>query len=1043
MHYPSRGATFPLRSRPNLRDVHDDRLLVERRIERELWQRVLPHVHAATMPLRVSAWDAPGEPVPFAEAAAQRFEPFTLGSAWSRPWGTTWFRLDVDVPEQWVGPRLEAVVDLGFAMRGAGFQAEGLVRTADGRPLQGVHPRRTSVTLHDVAPGPLTLYVEAASNPNLGVGFQPTPMGSLDTAPPHPIYRFRRADLALRDDGVLGLVLDMEVLQQLMLALPLTDPRRARVRRALADALDTIDVDRVGATAAAAREVLRPALELPARASSSRVVAVGHAHIDSAWLWPIRETVRKCARTFASAVRLMDEQPAYRFVCSQAAQYAWMEEHEPDLFRRITEKVASGQFVPVGGMWVEADMNLPSGESIARQLIHGQRWFEDRFGLRCAEVWIPDVFGYPASLPQVFAACGCRRFVTQKLSWNKQNRFPHHTFQWEGLDGTRVLTHFPPVDTYNAEIDAREVIASEAGFREHAWSDWSLMPYGYGNGGGGPTREMVERALRMADLDGSPRVTLGTPADFFHAVEQEIVAGAPVPVWRGELYFEMHRGTLTSQIRTKVGNLRCERLLREVELWWAAGGDVPTEVAAELDALWKDVLLQQFHDIIPGSSIAWVHADAEAVHTRVAARLEELRDAAFTRLSAGAGAAIANAATHRRQEVVEIDTSEGTAWAGGPTQLLASGRVAGCVSVDGSAIAPLVAEDAGDHVVTTEHSMANASVVVRWDLDGTIVSIIDVRQGRELLPPGGRIELELAPDHPVEYDAWDIESWTPGLGRPIGGVTEVELVDDGPLVARLVVRHRFGATGASTATVEYVLRAGSARLDIELDIDWHEHEQLLSLRVPLDVHASEARCGIQLGHVGRPTHPSSPWDAAKFEVCAHRWVDVAEPSFGVAVLNDGRWGHGLFDGGVRVSLLRGARFPDPDADQGRHHTRLAILPHGPGLQEVVTAGEALAWPLVAAPVGTAPAPSVLTIDHRGVLATAVKRADDGSGDLIVRCHEAVGDRADTTFRLPAPITDAWRCDLLETPGEALDTADGIVRLVLRPFELVTLRLRTR
>ncbi len=1040
-------------TRRSLHHVHDDRLLVERRIERELWQRVLPHVHTSITPMRVSSWDAPGEPVPFAEPVRQRFQPFALGTAWSRPWGTTWFRLDVEVPEEWVGPQLEAIVDLGFAMRGAGFQAEGLVRTADGQPLQGVHPRRTSVTLHDVAPGPLTLFVEAASNPNLGVGFQPTPMGSLDTAPQLPIYKFRRADLAVRDDDVLALVLDLEVLQQLMLALPLTDPRRARVRRTLADALDAIDVDRVAATATAARDVLRPALELPARASSLHVVAVGHAHIDSAWLWPIRETVRKCTRTFASAVRLMDEQPAYRFVCSQAAQYAWMEQHEPALFARIGEKVATGQFVPVGGMWVEADMNLPSGESIARQLIHGQRWFEDRFGLRCGEVWIPDVFGYPASLPQVFAAGGCDRFVTQKLSWNKQNRFPHHTFRWEGLDGTRVLTHFPPVDTYNAEIDAREIVASEANFREHAWSDRSLMPYGYGNGGGGPTREMVERALRMADLDGSPRVSLGTPSDFFDAVEAEIANGGPVPVWRGELYFEMHRGTLTSQIRTKVGNLRCERLLREVELWWAAGGTVPAEVAGELDALWKDVLLQQFHDIIPGSSIAWVHADAEATHERVALRLEELRSTALARL--GRGAAVANAATHRRREVVEVAAGAGTPWAGGPTQLLASGAVAGMVEVDGSAIAALAAEEPGDHVVTTEHSMANSRTVVRWDLDGTVVSIIDVREGRELLPPGGRIELELAPDHPVEYDAWDLESWTPAQGRPIGGVTDVQLVDGGPLVARLVVRHRFGASGGSMATVAYVLRAGSPRLDIELDVDWHEHEQLLSLRVPLDVHAAEARCGIQLGHVGRPTHPSSPWDAAKFEVCAHRWVDVSEPSFGVAVLNDGRWGHGLFDGGVRVSLLRGARFPDPEADQGRHRMRLAILPHGPGLHDVIAHGEALAHPLTASNIGRQVPSSdisrpmldgvgvgpVVAIDHPGVLATAVKRADDGSDDLIVRCHEAVGDRADTTFRLPAPITAAWRCDLLEAPGESLDTADGIVRVVLRPFELVTLRLR--
>ena len=312
-----------------------------------------------------------------------------------------------------------------------------------------------------------------------------------------------------------------------------------------------------------------PCPPVPAPTASS---PPGHAHIDTAWLWPLAETVRKCTRTFASAVALMDAEPDYRFSCSQAQQYAWIAEREPELFARITDKVAAGQWIPVGGMWVEPDMNLPSGESIVRQIVHGQRFFESHFGRRCDEVWIPDVFGYPAGLPQVFAAGGMSRFVTQKLSWNRTNRFPHSTFWWEGIDGTRVLTHFPPVDTYNAEITPAELAYSVGRFAEHEWSGWSLMPFGYGDGGGGPTREMVERLRRLADLDGMPQVEQGAPADFFDAVDAEIAAGAPVPVWRGELYFETHRGTLTSQLRTKVGNRRCERLLREAELWMVTAG---------------------------------------------------------------------------------------------------------------------------------------------------------------------------------------------------------------------------------------------------------------------------------------------------------------------------------------------------------------------------------------------------------------------------------------------------------------------------------------
>ena len=1008
--------------------MHDDRVLVEKRIERELWQRVLPHLYRERIPMSVEAWTAPGEPVPYDHAVRQSFEPFAVGARWGRPWSTTWFRLTGDVPAAWEGADVEAVIDLGYGARHAGFQAEGLV-WADGAPLQGVHPRRQGVPLPGAPAGGLTLLVEAAANPMLGAGFRPTPLGSLETAGDALLYRLVCADLAVLDREVFGLCLDVEVLLGVMQSLSLDDPRRHRLLRQLEGAFDAIDVDRVAATARSARDGLAPALALPARASSMRVVGVGHAHIDTAWLWPLRETVRKCARTFASAVRLMDDYPDYRFVCSQAVQYRWMEDRYPALFERIRDKVAAGQFVPVGGMWVEADMNLPGGESLARQLVHGQRYFESRFGARCTEVWIPDVFGYPASMPQLYRAAGCDRFVTQKLSWNKQNRFPHNTFWWEGIDGSRVLTHFPPVDTYNAEVTGVEMAFSERNFRDHGWSDWALMPFGHGNGGGGPTREMLERARRMRDLDGSPRVGLGTTEEFFGHLDAEVAAGAPVPVWRGELYFEMHRGTLTSQIETKVGNRRCERLLREAELWWAAGGAVPSEVASELDELWKDVLVQQFHDILPGSSIAWVHDDAEREHSRVAERLEGLIAEAFERL--GVSAVVANATAHDRVEVIEID--------GDAVPVRAPAFGIGLLDP----AEPVVIDDV---VVTTEHSMANGHLAVQWDLEGTVVSVIDVERGRELLPSGRRIEFELAADHPVEYDAWDLESWTHRLGTPIGGVERVVLVERGPLLARLQVERRFGVHGASTMTTTYTLRAGSARLDIDIEVDWHEHEQLLSLMVPLDVRADEATCDIQFGTVRRPTHPSSSWDAAKFEVCAHRFVDLAEPNFGVAVLNDGRFGHGLFDGGVRVSLLRAARFPDPDADQGRHRVTVAVLAHGAGLHDVLRAAEELEVPLrhvVGRAGGVSPVElpmPVVSIDHPGVQVSAVKRADDGSGHLVVRLYEACGDRCRVAVRVPSGVKAAQRCTLLEDEIEALDVADGFVSLALRPFELVTLRL---
>ncbi len=890
--------------------MYDDRDLIEKRIQRELWERVLPLVHPDRRPLTVAAG-----------ADLDHLEPFTVGSPWGAPWGTTWFQLTGSRPEEWTGRRVEAVIDLGFHPNAAGFQCEGLLveRGADGcvTPQQGIHPRRTNYRLDD-STGDVELLLEAASNPSFPQ-FRPSPLGSLDTAGEAPIYRFRRAELVVVDTEAEALAYDLEVLDGVMRTIRLDDPRRVKMLRAIEAALDRLpDVAAASRIVGPLLAVADPTVELPGR---HHAVAIGHAHIDTAWLWPIRETKRKCIRTFASAVALMDDYPEYHFACSSAQHYAWIEELQPELFERIVERVERGQWVPVGGMWVEADMNLPSGESLVRQIVFGQRYFEEKFGERCEEVWIPDVFGYPAGLPQVFAAGGMTRFVTQKLSWNKQNKFPHSTFWWEGLDGTRVLTHFPPVDTYNAEITPAEVAFSVRNFRDHGWSAQSLMPFGHGDGGGGPTREMLERARRLATIDPNLTLEVGTPDHFFDRVEAEIHGGAPVPVWRGELYFETHRGTLTSQLRTKLGNRRGERLLVEAELWAATLGR-----SADVDDLWREVLTQQFHDILPGSSIAWAHADAEAVFARVDADL----DARITDLLAElapAGASLANPSDAHVDGIVVLDGEAFAESGADGGQQLADGSIAVGASVPAFGVAALHPHAVDDRVVCSDTSMTNSRLAVRWDHAGNLCSIIDLATAREIVPTGSfAAVLELAPDHPVEYDAWDLEAWTRGNATALTGPTnvEVEITDRGPLVGRVVVRRSFGP---SSAQITYELRAGSAELRVHVDLDWHHHEHLLSLAFPIDVRADQARCDVQFGVVERPTHPSNSWDAAKFEVCAHRFVDVTEPDFGVAILNDGRYGHCVFDGAVRVSLARAAKYPDPDADQGRHQVTFAVLPH--------------------------------------------------------------------------------------------------------------------
>ncbi|MDN5601568.1 MAG: alpha-mannosidase, partial [Brachybacterium sp.] len=579
-----------------------------------------PNVYVDREPLTLASWEVPGEPVPFSEAVGQVYEPFVVGMRWGRPWGTTWLRVTGTVPG---APGAELLFDLGFNPGEPGFQAEGTVYRPDGSIVKAVEPRNSHVPLDGEAGEEFVLYLEAAANPDVADGFrdfQPTPLGELETAGEGPLYVFRQADIAVRDVVVWELLQDAVVLLQLITELSDT-PRRAEILRALERMVDAADPDDIAGTAAEARAELTEVLSRPASASAHRVHAIGHAHIDSAWLWPVRETQRKVARTFSNVLSLQEESD-FTFAASSAQQYAWMKRFQPELFSRMRDAVASGRFAPAGGMWVESDTNLPGGEALARQFVRGKRFFMEEFGVEPLDVWLPDSFGYSAALPQIARAAGSRWMLTQKMSWNETNVMPHHTFLWEGLDGTRIFTHFPPVDTYNAQLTGAELAKAERQYAEKGLANTSLVPYGYGDGGGGPNREMIAAAVRLRSLEGSPTVTLSSPTQFFEAAEAEY---PDPPVWSGEMYLEFHRGTYTSQARTKRGNRRSEHALREAELWATAaalrGAAYPYE---DLDGLWETVLLQQFHDILPGTSIGWVHREAERRYAAVLASAERI-----------------------------------------------------------------------------------------------------------------------------------------------------------------------------------------------------------------------------------------------------------------------------------------------------------------------------------------------------------------------------------------------------------------------------------
>ncbi|RFU88541.1 alpha-mannosidase [Streptomyces triticagri] len=1010
--------------------MHDDRTLVEARLKRVLDERIRPAVYPESVPLQVAVWNAPGEPVPVAEGLAAAPEPIDVGEQWGAPWGTSWFRVTGHVPAEWAGRTVEAILDLGFDENMPGFQCEGLVYRPDGSPVKGLNPRNQWVRIGAPVEGgeEVRLHIEAASNPVIldYHPFLPTQLGDKETAGSELQYKLTRMDLAVFDEEVWNLVQDLEVLGELMAELPVEGARRWEVLRAVDRALDAVDLQDVNGSAAAARARLTEVLATPAQPSAHRISAVGHAHIDSAWLWPLRETVRKVARTTSNMTALIEDEPDFVFAMSQAQQFAWIKEHRPEVYAKVKKAVAEGRFVPAGGMWVESDTNMPGSEAMARQFVHGKRFFLDEFGIENDEAWLPDTFGFAAGLPQIIKAAGSKWLLTQKISWSQTNKFPHHTFQWEGIDGTRIFTHFPPVDTYNCSMKGSEIAHAAKNFKDKGVARHSLAPTGWGDGGGGTTREMVAKSARMRDLEGSATVRWETPEEFFTKAEAEY---ANPPVWVGELYLELHRATLTSQAKTKQGNRRSEHLLREAELWAAtaavrAGFPYPYE---QLDRIWKTVLLHQFHDILPGSSIAWVHREAAATYAAVAEELNGIVDAAQRALAGEGSRTITfNSAPHTRSGVP----------AGGAAPAAVTGETR------------ITDRPGGGHVLD------NGLLRVEIDARGLVISAYDLEQEREAVAPGDAANLlQIHPDFPNMWDAWDVDEFYRNTVTDLVDLDELGVVDaDGAPAVRIV-----RSFGDSRVTQVLQLPPGVKRLDIDTEVDWHETEKFLKAAFPLDLHAERYASETQFGHFYRATHTNTSWEAAKFEACNHRFVHLEEPGWGVALANDSTYGHdvtrtvraadpaaGVRRGTtttVRVSLLRAPRFPDPETDQGLHRFRHALVP-GATIGDAVREGFRTNLPERRVTGDAAVAPLV-TVDDDAVVVSAVKLADDASGDLVVRLYESAGGRARARLTTGFTAGGVVATDLLERPladAAALELADGVVSLDLRPFELVTLRL---
>jgi alpha-mannosidase len=996
-------------------------------------------IYTQRAPVQLSVYSAPGR-ITYEEAMQGSYRPTQVGEQFGPFWSTHWFRVEIQVPSAWAGKEVHFLWD---------SSSEGEV-WEDGRPMQGLTGSMSLATPGVIRPEYIltksaagsetrTLYVEMAVNNLFGQGT------SVD-APLLPFVGIlRQAEIAIFDRAASDLYWDYKIIGDMALNLPQNTPRGAQAMFAANQMIDLLDLDN-SETWPAARQVAANFFAAQTGEGQLNLSAVGHAHIDTAWLWPLAETRRKCIRTFSTAVQMMNEDPDYLFACSQAQQYEWMKEMNPDLYARIREKVQAGQFLPAGGSWVEPDCNLPSGESLVRQFLYGQRFFRREFGITCEEFWEPDVFGYSAALPQILRQAGIRYFLTIKLSWNQFNKLSSHTFWWEGLDGSRVLTHFPPTDTYNSVANVQEVLYTQQNYKDLDRSREAYLLFGYGDGGGGPTRGMLEQLRRMKNVDGLPKVNMRGPNEFFKRLEKD---GQGFTTWVGELYFELHRGTYTTQANNKKYNRLSEFMLHDVEFLSAIAHAVNGQAYphAEIDRLWKLVLTSQFHDIIPGSSINLVYQDSNAHYQDVLASGAAMRNQALVSLlgkpsQAAAQVCAVNTTSFERHEVVSLP--EGAA--GGQTG--ADGNPLGTLQAPAYGFAVQTPGSNVEHPVTLRemeggYVLENAYVRAVIGSDGLLTSLFDKRVERESIAPGQAANrFVMYDDVPNAWDAWDVDIFHLEKRIELPGAVSCRVMEEGPLRASLSFEYAITSTSRILQVVS--LTAVAPRLDFQNEVSWNENHKFLKVEFPLNVRAANATYEVQFGHLQRPTHFNTSWDMARFEVVAHRWADLSDVEFGVALLNDSKYGYATHGNVMRLSLLRSPNMPDPEADRGNHSFRYALLPHAgaPQVAGVVEEGYRFNVPMQVFPTqAEAQRRSFFHTSSPALVIDTVKKAED-SNHLIVRLYEARGTHGSARLHTSLPVRSAVPCNLLEdaVEGSQVSWPDAGLEIPYRPFELITLKL---
>ena len=931
------------------------------------------------------------EPVSFEKRTSLSYSPLKEGDVWSsHVWDCGWFHITGDMPS-------EASDNYYLALD---FEGEGCVFSKEGVPLRGITnkssefdrslgmPGKRYVPLFEVAQRgdkKIDFWVETGNNDLFG-NFRSGVM--------------RECAVDLCNEERRSLFYDYSFLLSLAESVAQEDPLHYAIVYDLEKVALLASRQMSEGTVKECREILRPHLERKNIFDPLLTfTAVGHSHLDLAWLWPLRETRRKAGRTFATALANLKLYPKYVYGASQAQQFAWVKEDYPALFAKIKEAVKEGRFEVQGGMWVEADSNASGGESLVRQFLYGKKFWKEEFGKDVDTLWLPDAFGFSGALPQIMLGCGCQNFLTIKLSWNMVNDFPHHSFRWQGIDGSEVLAHLPPEGTYNSSASPKALRESAGNFAQRGISKNAMMLYGIGDGGGGPGREHLEYITREGSVYGIPDVKSGTSVEFFKELRKE---QEKLPVYKGELYLERHQGTFTSQSDNKFYNRRMEGALADFEFLQALTGE---KKSARIEEIWKEVLLYQFHDILPGSSIQRVYNESVP---RYKLLLEEVtKSIAEKAASTGNEQCVYNATSFVRNEYVKANGN----WYH--------------VSAQPYSVAKLEAAEGKYSVYSAGNKIGNGLVEVTLGENGEILSVFDKETGREALAlPSARF--------PVYNDVgncWDFYHGYVNAKAEYFTLTKRETFVDG---AQAGVKQTY-SYGKSTLVQTVSVTEDSPLVRIDVQVDWQETEKMLRTDFFPAVSADYATCDIQFGNVKRSMLENNRIESAQYEVVAHKWVDTSEGDFGVAVLNNGKYGYRLKDGCISMNLLRSQMHPCIDQDKGEHAFSYAIYPHAGSVHNSDVAAQAYAFNRPLAIVKAKPAESLVYTDNPHAVVEGVKPAEDGNG-YIVRLYN---DRPDTVkTKLSAKggkmiLTDMLEREIAQTDGD----------LTLRGYEIVTVRVK--